>query len=324
MKGIKLFVEFLIVLIALGAALYLNRVAVMDWWATASLPELPVSVTFEQVAEGGVGEEEVDTDVTTDSTIDVILTSPEGEEESRGETTDDVIETSDSDDTETPQLTRDDTDEEEVVTTVQEVAVVEEVVETDPLPLSINLAVPFTSQAPNGVWGEPYQEACEEASVYMVERYYEGEPEGLIKASKADEAIVSIVDFENELFGFYKDTTAEQTGMFAELMFGRTYELMVDPTVDQIKTHLASGRPVIIPAGGRLLGNPYFTAPGPIYHMLVIRGYTEAGQFIVNDPGTSRGEAFLYDFDTILYAMHDWNGGDEITDGRKVALVIYP
>ena len=26
----------------------------------------------------------------------------------------------------------------------------------------------------------------------------------------------------------------------------------------------------------------------------------------------------------ILYAMHDWNGGDEITEGGKVALVIYP
>ncbi|NQV88813.1 MAG: C39 family peptidase [Parcubacteria group bacterium] len=297
-------------MIALGAALYLNRVAVMDWWATASLPELPVSVTFEQVVENeSLIEEEDQTEVEVVEDLAVLE--------------EDVVDAVEVDVTEVIVIDEVDGELIDASGVIEEEIVVEEEKE-DLLPLSINLAVPFTPQAPNGTWGEPYQEGCEEASVYMVERYFEGEPEGLIEASKADEAILSIVDFENELFGFYEDTTALQTGMFAELMFGRTYELMVDPTVDQIKTHLAAGRPVIIPAGGRLLNNPYFTAPGPIYHMLVIRGYTEAGQFIVNDPGTYRGEAFLYDFDTILYAMHDWNGGEEITDGRKVALVIYP
>ena len=107
-------------------------------------------------------------------------------------------------------------------------------------------------------------------------------------------------------------------------MFGHTYRLIEDPTVDQIKAELVAGRPVIVPAAGRLLGNPYFTAPGPIYHMLVIRGYTQNDQFIVNDPGTSRGESFLYDFDTLLYALHDWNNGGEITQGRKVVIVLSP
>ena len=309
MRAVKIFVELLIVMIALGAALYLNRTAVMDWWVTASLPELPVSMTFEQVnsPDEDLSDEQVEVEEKTKEYVEVIIDEPVVEEEVIIE---EVVEE--------PEVA-----EEEVLDVIEEVAD-EEVVEVDGLPLSINLAVPFTPQAPNGVWGEPYQEACEEASVYMVERYFEGEPEGLIDASVADEALLSIVEFETELFGFYKDTTALQTGMFAELMFGRTYDLMVDPTVDQIKTHLADGRPVIIPAGGRLLNNPYFTAPGPIYHMLVIRGYTEDGQFIVNDPGTYRGEAFLYDFDTILHAMHDWNGGDEITEGGKVALVIYP
>jgi hypothetical protein len=312
MRGIKLFVEFLIVMIALGAALYLNRVAVMDWWVTASLPELPVSVTFEQVVEddGLIEEEGWNEDEVLEVVEDLVVLE------------DQIVEAVEVDATEV--IVIDEVEDELIDASgvVEGEIVVED--EVDLLPPSINLAVPFTPQAPSGIWGEPYQEACEEASVYMVERYFEGEPEGLIEASKADVAINSIVEFENELFGFYEDTTAEQTGMFAELMFGRTYELMADPTVDQIKTHLAAGRPVIIPAGGRLLNNPYFTAPGPIYHMLVIRGYTEDGQFIVNDPGTYRGEAFLYDFDTILYAMHDWNGGDEITEGGKVALVIYP
>jgi len=192
------------------------------------------------------------------------------------------------------------------------------------LPTSINLAVPFTSQAPQGNWDEPYQEACEEASVYMVHAYFSGMEEGQIPAQTADEAILQAVEFEMGLFGFYKDTTAEKTGMFAELLYGHAYQILTNPTVEDIQRELVQGHPVIVPAAGRLLGNPYFTPPGPLYHMLVIRGYTEDGQFIVNDPGTYRGEAFLYDFDTIMNAMHDWNDGDEITEGRKVALVLNP
>ena len=312
MKAVKRFAEFIILLIALGAALYLNRGAVAEWWRTVSLPELPVSVTFEQVTEEveeveeELGEfvEEVSDEVELETEVPVDV-----EDVDAGEEIDESLE-------QEGEVSDDDA---EIVEDGEEV--VEPAVE---LPLSINLAVPFTPQAPHADWGEPYKESCEEASVYMVERYYEGEPEGLIEAGKADEAIQTIVAFENELFGYYEDTTAEQTGVFAELMFGRTYELIEDPSVDDLKSHLVQGRPVIIPAAGRLLNNPHFTAPGPIYHMLVVRGYTEAGQFIVNDPGTYRGEAYLYDFDTLLYAMHDWNGGDEITDGRKVALVIYP
>jgi hypothetical protein len=81
---------------------------------------------------------------------------------------------------------------------------------------------------------------------------------------------------------------------------------------------------VIVPAAGRLLGNPYFTAPGPIYHMLILRGYTASNQFISNDPGTKRGESYVYSVDTIMNAMHDWNNGEEITEGAKRVLVVYP
>ena len=193
------------------------------------------------------------------------------------------------------------------------------------LPSEFNLAVPFTSQAPHANWDLPYKETCEEASLYMVHAYYEGIKEGKIAAEIADAEIKKIIEFEKEIFGYYEDTTAEQTGTLAEMMYGHEkIELIENPTVEQIKTHVAAGHPVIVPAAGRLLGNPNFTAPGPIYHMLVIRGYTKDGKFITNDPGTKNGEAYVYDFDTVMNAMHDWNNGDEITEGKKVALVIYP
>ncbi len=286
----KLF-SFTIFFIALGAGLYTQRTEVLEWYRAVSAVELPEAVGYGEVepavAEAMAGEKVAEVEP-------AVAEAMAGEKVAEVETSDLLVESDLSD--------------------PDEVA----------LPTSINLAVPFTSQAPQGNWDEPYQEACEEASVYMVHAYFSGMEEGQIPAQTADEAILQAVEFEMGLFGFYKDTTAEKTGMFAELLYGHAYQILTNPTVEDIQRELVQGHPVIVPAAGRLLGNPYFTPPGPLYHMLVIRGYTEDGQFIVNDPGTYRGEAFLYDFDTIMNAMHDWNDGDEITEGRKVALVLNP
>ena len=46
------------------------------------------------------------------------------------------------------------------------------------------------------------------------------------------------------------------------------------------------GVPVLLPAAGRLLRNPYFSGQGPLYHMLVVKGYTRDGKIITDDPGT--------------------------------------
>lgn len=283
----------LILLIALAAGLYTQRVEVMDWYRSVTAPELPESVAYEDVIEQAEEVEAVE-----EVTVEEPTTEPTEEE------------------VEEPAVEQKPVEEEPVVGEPDQ--------EESTLPVSMNLAVPFTSQAPSGNWDEPYQEACEEASVYMVHAYFTGVDEGKIPSDTADQDLLTIVEFEMELYGFYKDTTAEQTGMFAELMYGHTYQVLRDPTIEEIQRKLVQGHPIIVPAAGRMLGNPYFTAPGPLYHMLVIRGYTGDGQFIVNDPGTSRGEAYLYDFDTIMNAMHDWNEGGEITDGGKVVLVLSP
>src|SRR3989339_50688 len=67
---------------------------------------------------------------------------------------------------------------------------------TQDLPPSINLSVPFTSQAPQANWDLPYQEACEEASVLMVDWYYKGVEE--ISIEEADRAILDLITFEEE------------------------------------------------------------------------------------------------------------------------------
>ncbi|MCR4278916.1 MAG: C39 family peptidase [bacterium] len=201
---------------------------------------------------------------------------------------------------------------------------------TDPLayagalPNSVNLDVPFTSQAPNADWSLPYQEACEEASAIMVDGYYKG-MSGKIDPAEADRKIQSLTLYEKSSYGFYEDTTAEETARFIRDYFGYT-DVLVRPfsSVEDLKRPLALGYPVMIPSAGQLLGNPNFSGDGPPYHMIVLRGYTQ-NVFITNDPGTRRGESYTYSYDTILKSAHDWTGDkNTVQQGARVMIVILP
>jgi hypothetical protein len=188
------------------------------------------------------------------------------------------------------------------------------------LPAEVNLNIPFTSQAPNQNWGLPYQQFCEEASTLMVASYIKGQP--INGANDADKKLLAIMDFEVKRSGYYEDTNAEETATILREYFGLTkIDVAADPTINDIKTALSEGKAVIVPLAGRQLGNPYFQQPGPLYHMLVIKGYRKNGDFITNDPGTRRGADYIYKADTIMNAIHDWNGGN-VNAGRKVMIVV--
>ena len=193
---------------------------------------------------------------------------------------------------------------------------------TPSLPTEYNLAVPFTSQAPYGVWDAVHEQTCEEASVLMVAAYYDKQPAGAIDIDTADEELQRIIKFEDAFFGYNEDTTAEETALVLESYNYLSTELISNPTIEQIKEAIAAGYPVIVPAAGRQLGNPYFTPPGPLYHMLVVKGYTE-DTFITNDPGTRHGQNYSYDQDVLMNAIHDWNGG-EVELGEKVVIIVKP
>lgn len=189
------------------------------------------------------------------------------------------------------------------------------------LPDKINLSVPFTAQAPSGNWDLPYQEACEEAASLMVDYYLSAK--NFTDAEQREKELLKIVAWENSNLRDYKDTTAQQTADLIKGYFGYNQVTLVNnPTIDQIKKYLQQGLPVIVPAAGRELHNPYFSGIGPIYHMLVIKGYT-ATTFITNDPGTKRGADYQYNQDVLMAAIHDWNNGD-VVNGQKVVIIIQP
>lgn len=195
---------------------------------------------------------------------------------------------------------------------------------TGTLPDEVNLAVPFTTQAPYSDWNEPYQNACEEASAIMVNAFYQGKT-GKIAPADADIAIKKLVAYENATFGDYKDTNADQTAQFLRDYYGfKTVLVKSFKTIGELKQVLALGYPIIIPADGRLLGNPNYRNGGPAYHMLVLRGYTP-DLIITNDAGTRNGLSYTYSYETILNATHDWTGNEAtMATGRRVMIVVIP
>ena len=167
----------------------------------------------------------------------------------------------------------------------------------------------------------PYQEACEEAAVMLVHFYYQGY-ESLSK-DKATQEINALVNYETEHYGDYAHTNAEETAQLVKDFYGyEKVEVKYDFTIDDVKKELAQGRPVVLPTAGRILDNPNYTPPGPVYHMITIKGYT-ATEFITNDVGTRMGADYRYSQQHVLNSAHEWHDED-ITLGRKAMIIIYP
>jgi len=181
--------------------------------------------------------------------------------------------------------------------------------EPEPLPSTYDTDVLFASQAPFANWSLPYQEACEEASLIMAYKYFADQP---LDKNIMDNEIKELVDWQLDYFGYYTDTNLDEVAIIAKEYFDLNVEITDDVSVENIKRQLFNGNLIIIPASGRDLGNPNFTAPGPLFHMLVIRGY-DRNEFITNDPGTRKGLKFKYKYQTLIDAIHDL----PIIDGEK-------
>lgn len=190
------------------------------------------------------------------------------------------------------------------------------------LPQAINMAVPFVSQAPYAVWDHLHNESCEEASLIMLDAFYKNKKS--FSKEEAELAIQDLIKWEKEKYGYFEDTTSEQGVEILKEFFKLSgAKVVYDITIDDIINELAQGKPVVVPAAGKLLKNPYFRNGGPLYHMLIIKGYTKDGRFITHDPGTNRlGANFTYKMDALYNAIHDWKKDGDILKGRKAMIVI--
>ena len=155
----------------------------------------------------------------------------------------------------------------------------------------------------------------------MVSEYYKGNVVDIINADEADYKLTLFMDVQNAR-GYPEDITLEQLGDISRIHFGLEQTIIDDPTIEDIETAINEGIPVIVPAAGRELQNPYFSGEGPWYHMLVITGYNDT-HFITNDPGTKRGRSYPYKKEVLMNAIHDWTGvKEEIGTGDKKVLLL--
>lgn len=183
------------------------------------------------------------------------------------------------------------------------------------------LSVPFTAQAPHGNWSAPYNEACEESILVMLDHYFRGQP---LSLDQANHEILELVDWQNTNFGYYEDTGVEKTAEMIEGNYNWDYRISRNVSKESIKAELQKGNPVLLPLSGRDLGNPYFRGGGPIYHMLVVIGFHE-DRFITNEPGTRNGAMYQYQMDTLVNAVHDLTDPESaIRTGEPAMLIIEP
>lgn len=181
------------------------------------------------------------------------------------------------------------------------------------------IAVPFTSQAPYGIWDALHEEMCEEGTIVMAHAWVSGIT---MTPAFAEQEIQKLAKWGTDNFGTYIDTSASQTAQMAKTVYGLKTRIISKPSVQDIKDEIDAGNIVIMGMTGRTLGNPNYTPPGPIYHMLLIKGYDTTG-FITNDDGTRNGNNYHYTYDTLMASAHDWSGSVEsLATNPAVGIVI--
>lgn len=179
------------------------------------------------------------------------------------------------------------------------------------------LPVPYTVQAPDGVWEEPWLNACEEASLAMVDAYYEQRA----LDNQAARRILAVFTEKHRLFPVSLDESPYQIAHMANTFFSWRAKVVERATVEAIKKEVDHKRPVLLPFDAERVDNQNFENPKPSYHVAVVIGYDdEREEFIVHDPGTSRGEAFRYAYDELMDANASYTIQDtgEVLGGEAV------
>lgn len=186
---------------------------------------------------------------------------------------------------------------------------------------SILLPVPFTPQAPTANWDELHNESCEEAVAIMAYEYFSENTSTILNPEQVESQIDVLTHWQQQNLGYNLSITTEETARMIESVYKLKTKIIKDFTEKDVKQAISQNQLVILPANGRLLNNPYFKSPGPIYHMLLITGYDEQG-FITNDPGTKRGYNYRYSFSTLYKASASWVHDTQTTDTNIKNIII--
>ena len=185
----------------------------------------------------------------------------------------------------------------------------------------ISYDVPFAVQSPVAEWHRPvFQDGCEEASALMAVSWARNEE---FESLTTRQSILDISAWEEDRFGEFRDISTDDTVvMIKEYFEYDNAEVFTVNNVDELISLLKKGV-VIAQMNGQKLGNIYFTLPGPKNHMLVITGYDYFDKiFTTNDPGTRRGENYIYNENILFEAIRDYPTGYHLPNNEIVKKVI--
>lgn len=184
------------------------------------------------------------------------------------------------------------------------------------------LSVPYVSEAPEGDWSGNWVNACEEATITMVEYYYKGYQN--VSVYEAKTSLQKLFDEEDNRYGNNKNADASQ--MHEMISAFESFESIIveNPTIDQIKNELLNGRPVISLHRGFTLNNPNipFSPTKSSYHTVVVVGFDDVSQeFITHDPGDDvDGVNHRYSYESFMSSLHNYNKYTDTTDGVPTAI----
>lgn len=179
---------------------------------------------------------------------------------------------------------------------------------------AMELSVPPVSQVPDGLWTAPWDEACEEASVTMLNGFYQKKT-SISKATSKRE-MQAMITWENATFKENRDTNATQILQLIDTFGTFDASIQRNPSLQELKHELDQQQPVIALVD---LYKFYNERPkGDSYHVFVVVGYDDQkNEFIVNDPGRDMRR---YSYERIMNALHDYNAQSKEATGEPTVL----
>ncbi|MBI2635405.1 MAG: C39 family peptidase [Parcubacteria group bacterium] len=187
------------------------------------------------------------------------------------------------------------------------------------------LEVPYVNEAPHGIFTGPWKNACEEASISMVEGYYLGKK--TVGLKEAEEFMMMLFEKQDLLHGSNSNSDAARTAEMINKFSSYGALIKENPTIEEIKSEINQGRPVLTPNYGFGLKNLNipFLLSGSSYHMVVVIGYNdETREFITNDSGDGKtGASYRYGYDLFMNTVRDYDYSTNTVTGPSRAIFTF-
>lgn len=165
----------------------------------------------------------------------------------------------------------------------------------------------FFSQAPYWNRNQPYQDACEEASLLIWQYYIRW-----FKKTKTEynQDLLDMVELEMEMLWYFESTTIMEMKQIINRRDPSINARIIEhPSIKDIEREISKNNVVVAPFYWKWLKNPHYALWWPEYHFLVIKWYTK-DHFITHDVWTMHWENRYYDKNLIMDNIHDRNRTD--------------